>query len=97
MGYTLFMLVRPVLIRQSATHEEHVEAQTIVEKYGQSSLSRFTLFNDKSYFFHNESMVTFATKGRIALALGDPIGPEEDMSAALRAFSGFCSRNAWSP
>ena len=97
-SYTLFMLVRPVLIRQPATHEEQKRAQSIVDQHGRSSLARFTLFNDKSYFFSDGgSVIAFAAKGHIALALGDPIGPDEDLDASIRAFSGFCSRNGWSP
>ena len=97
LSYTLFMLVRPVLIRKPITQEERLKAQTLIEKYGQTPLARFALFNDKSYFFHHETVIAFAAKGSFAIALGDPIGPAEGISASLRAFNGFCSRNSWSP
>lgn len=95
-GYSLIMLVRPVLIRQPATQEEHTRAQAIVEKHGRSSLARFTLFEDKSYFFSpNGSMIAFVIKGRIALALGDPIGNDGDMETSILAFKKFCAVNDW--
>jgi phosphatidylglycerol lysyltransferase len=36
-------------------------------------------------------------KGRIALALGDPIGPPEDRAGSIAAFQEFCTRNDWQP
>lgn len=97
LGYTLFMFARPVLVRQPATQEERAKAKNIVENHARSSLARSTLFTDKSYFFGNGSMIAFAAKGRFALALGDPIGPVEEIPASIRAFSGFCLRNGWEP
>ncbi len=44
----LFMLIRPMIIRQRATNEERERARQIVEAYGCSSQARFTLFEDKS-------------------------------------------------
>ena len=36
-------------------------------------------------------------KGRVALALGDPIGPIEDAQSAIIDFRQFCLRNDWLP
>jgi phosphatidylglycerol lysyltransferase len=95
-GYSLIMLVRPVLLRQPATQAERRQAQAIVEKYGRSSLARFTLLEDKSYFFSpNGSMIAFVIKGRIALALGDPIGSDGDIETSILAFKEFCAVNDW--
>ncbi|HRQ15393.1 MAG TPA: phosphatidylglycerol lysyltransferase domain-containing protein, partial [Promineifilum sp.] len=95
-GYSLFMLVRPVVIRRPANHDERARARQIVEQHGRSSIARFTLFDDKSYFFSpNGSVIAYVVKGEIALALGDPIGPEEDAGAAIAAFSDYCAHNDW--
>ena len=97
-GYSFFMLLRPVLVRQPATNNEHMQARAIVEKYGSSSLARFTLFEDKSYFFSpGGSVLAFVAKGGIALVLGDPIGPQGDEESAIPAFKNFCLRNDWRP
>jgi phosphatidylglycerol lysyltransferase len=42
-------------------------------------------------------VIAFVVKGRIALALGDPIGPAEDLAAAIAAFADHCGRNDWRP
>lgn len=98
LGYGLFMLARPVLIRRPATGEQRARAQTIVEANGRSSLARMTLFNDKSYYFSpGGSVVAYVVRGRTAVALGDPIGPEEDTLATITGFKAYCAGNDWLP
>lgn len=96
LAYALVMLVRPVLVRHPATPAERGRAAEIVACYGRSSLARFTLFEDKSYFFSpGGSVIAFVPKGRIALALGDPIGPETDIPKAITHFTNYCAQNDW--
>ncbi len=97
-GYAAVMLVRPVFLRQPAAKEERLKARQIVETYGHSSLARYLLFDDKHYFFTpGGSVIGFGIENRIALALGDPIGPSEDLAACIAAFSEFCKINDWQP
>ncbi|EDX77053.1 conserved hypothetical protein [Coleofasciculus chthonoplastes PCC 7420] len=96
----LFMLLRPVLLRGlPASSQERKLAQAIVADYGQSSLARFTLFNDKAYYFSpsGRSFIAYVPKGRGAIALGDPIGPKEDRKETIISFQEFCQRNDWYP
>lgn len=96
MGYAAFMLARPVLARQKAMPDEREQANTIVEAYGHSSLARMTLFDDKLYWFSpGGSMVAYTVEGRVALALGDPIGPPEDLPACITGYRVFCTANDW--
>ena len=96
--YALLMLLRPVLVRQPASAEERARARAIVEAYGRTGLARFTLFDDKSYYFSpGGSMLAYVVKGAVALVLGDPIGPAEDVAAAVSSFRQFCARNDWQP
>jgi phosphatidylglycerol lysyltransferase len=98
LGFALFMLIRPVLIRQLATSEEHNHAKTIVQQYGKTALARATLFDDKSYFFGSEgSVIAYGVRGRGAIALGDPIGPSDQAGNVIKEFKDFCSRNDWTP
>jgi phosphatidylglycerol lysyltransferase len=98
LGYALLMLIRPVLVRQPATPDERRRARTIVESYGRSSLARFTLFDDKSYYFNpGGSVVAFVVKGRTAVALGDPIGPSGDAAATIVGYRDYCAGNDWHP
>ncbi len=44
-----------------------------------------------------DPLIAYVVKGRIALALGDPIGPQEDFSASLAGFQELCASNDWQP
>lgn len=94
-GYAVFMLLRPVLLRDTDNSRERKQAQAIVEQYGRSSLARFTLFDDKAYYFSpsGRSVIAYVAKGRGAIALGDPIGTAEDRTEAIIGFQQFCNRN----
>jgi phosphatidylglycerol lysyltransferase len=98
-AYALFMLLRPVFLREPTTVRERQQAGNIVEKYGCSSLAAFTLLSDKSYFFSpsGRSVIAYVPKGRGAIALGDPIGPFEDRKEVIVSFQLFCQRNDWYP
>lgn len=97
--YAVGMLLRPVLFRVAASEEEIAKAHHIVEQYGRSSLACLTLLPDKSYYFSlsGRSAIAFVPKGRAAVALGDPIGPEDDRAEAIAGFREFCDRNDWLP
>jgi phosphatidylglycerol lysyltransferase len=97
-GYALLMLVRPVLKRPGTTFIEKQIAKQLVETYGQTSLARLLLLNDKLYYFSpGGSLIAYVVKGRIALVLGDPIGPEQDAASCLASFADYCANNDWEP
>ncbi len=97
--YALLMLLRPVLLRNSAALAELKRAEEIVEKYGRSSLASLALLEDKSYYFSpsSRSVIAYVPKGRGAISLGDPIGPPDDRTEAILGFQHFCDRNDWYP
>jgi len=98
MSYALFMLLRPVLNRQSMTEEERARAWEVVRAYGRTSLARYTLFDDKKFFFSSSgSLISYVTENRVALTLGGPIGPAENISADIAEFRSLCSSNDWLP
>lgn len=98
MTYALVMLTRPVLLRQPAVAEDRARAAAIVEQFGRSSLARLLLLADKAYYFSpGGSVVGYALRGRVAVALGDPVGPPEDVAAAITAFREYGAHNDWIP
>jgi len=98
-SYALLMLLRPVLLRDKTSAKERRQVQTIVEQYGCSSLARLTLLEDKSYYFSpsKQSVIAYVAKGRGAIALGDPIGPQNERQETVLGFQEFCDRNDWYP
>ena len=92
----LFLIVRPVLLRHPPTAAERERARRIVEAHGRSSLARLALMEDKSFHFTpGGSVIAFVVKNRVALSLGDPIGPPGDAAAAIAGFVEHCTRNDW--
>jgi phosphatidylglycerol lysyltransferase len=98
LGYALIMLVRPVLLRGRATPAARAQAQAIIQAHGNSPLAPLALLDDKAYYFSpGGSVVAFAVYGRIAVTLGDPIGPHGDVAAAIKGYIEFCAQNDWQP
>ncbi len=76
------VLLRPVVHPPPGHVPTSAErARAIVEAHGDSSLAAMVLLPDKSYWFsEGGSVVAYAVSGGIAVALGDPIGPAEDLA-----------------
>ncbi len=97
-GYALLAMLAPVLLRQPAGPSERQRAAEIVRQYGRTVLARFCLFPDKQYFFSpGGSLIAYGSRNGAAVALGDPIGPREDVLQTIRAFLEFCHHNDWQP
>ncbi len=97
-SYALLMILRPVLSRRPQTEGERSRAWEIVRAHGRTPLARYALFDDKLFFFApGGSLLSYVVENRVALALGDPIGPIEDVGPAIAAFREFCSKNDWLP
>ncbi len=95
-GYALVMLLRPVLSHRLATEEERSRAWEIVRAHGKTALARYAVLGDKKFFFGpNEILISYVVENRVALVLGDPIGPPEDVSSVISAFKSFCTPNDW--
>ncbi len=98
MGYALLALVSPVLVRHPANAGERARARRIVEQWGRTSLAWFALSADKSYYFSDGgSVIAFVVSRTVCLALGDVIGPPDDVLPALRGFCASCAGNDWQP
>jgi phosphatidylglycerol lysyltransferase len=96
--FALLMLIRPVILLQPATEKERERARRVVEAHGRTSLAPLTLLEDKSYFFSSGgSVVAYAVKRREAVALGDPIGPSQDVYSVIGEFKEYCAKNDWQP
>lgn len=97
-GYAFVMLLRPVLNRRIATEDERSRAWDIVRAHGRTALARYALLEDKKFFFTpNNTLISYVVENRVALALGDPIGPVEDLPNALSSFKSLCESNDWFP
>ncbi len=95
--YGLSMILRPVVYRRRTLPAERKWAKTILEQYGRSSLAFLTLLPDKFYYFSSskKSFAAYTLVGNVAVVLGDPIGPVEDIPNLIAQFKKTCERNDW--
>jgi phosphatidylglycerol lysyltransferase len=95
--YAGLALFRPVAYHFRELPRERALARGIVERYGRTSLDYFKLWNDKTFFFSpsHRAVIAYRVTGNVALALGDPVGPEEELLAAARNFVEYCQDNGW--
>jgi phosphatidylglycerol lysyltransferase len=98
LGYGVLEVLRPVLRARRMHRADIAGARKIVEQYGTRSMAHFTLLGtDKSYFWSSTgaSFLAYRLSFGVALVLGDPIGPEEELEPLLLAFSAYCLRQDW--
>lgn len=95
--YALYALFRPALYRLRTRPQERALARAIVEKHGRSSLDFFKFWPDKSFYFSpsRRSFVAYRVGNHFALALADPVGPEEEIEGVISGYAEFCRENDW--
>lgn len=96
--YCGFALFRPVVYKLRTLPRERAMAAAIVDKYGRTTLDYFKTWADKSFFFSpsRASFIAYRVGANVALALGDPVGPEEEIEPLIRDYLQFCRDNGWS-
>ncbi len=95
----IYNLFRPIAYILRTRPQERAEVKTIVEKFGRSDMDFFKTSSDKSYFFSagHQSVIAYKTVGGIALALGDPVGPNAQLPQLIKDFLAFCNTLGWRP
>jgi phosphatidylglycerol lysyltransferase len=96
--YALLMLLRPVLNRKPISEAEREYAWEIVRAHGQTALARYAVLDDKKFFIDAGGvLLSYVVENRVALVLGDPIGPADAIPSVLTSFNSFCASNDWIP
>jgi len=70
-------------------------AQAIARAHG-AAYGHLALVGDKTLLFsaNGKAFIMFSASGRSCVAMGDPVGPEEEMPELIWAFKGLCDRYA---
>jgi phosphatidylglycerol lysyltransferase len=102
LGATAFVAIglsafRPAVYRIVSQPRDLIHARAIVETHGQTAIDFFKLWPDKSYFFSpsGRSVVAYRVGNGVAIALGDPVGPSDEIAETIRAFVAMCRGNGW--
>jgi phosphatidylglycerol lysyltransferase len=95
--YTIFALYRPVVYRFHTLPQERLRAKELLSLYGRASLDFFKLWPDKSWFFNSAGncFIAYSVGANFAIALSDPVGPEEEIEATVAGFRRYCEDNGW--
>src|SRR5262245_4975716 len=77
--------------------QERLRAKQILSLHGRAALDFFKLWPDKSFFFNlrGDCFIAYSVATNLAIALGDPVGPEEEIEAAVSGFTRYCEDNGW--
>lgn len=102
MSFTMLTLFAIALMRP-ALHRGRHRAQAarvaeLVRRHGDSSIAAFALDREVDYFFsaNGRAVIAYRFESDTLLAIGDPIGPEEEIPSLLEAFERFCREHDWS-
>ncbi len=73
--YMAVHLLRPLIQAASATADERVRANRLLDRYGADALCYFHMRGDRSYIFApgGQGFVSYVVRGDIALLGGDPV------------------------
>jgi phosphatidylglycerol lysyltransferase len=95
--YACFALFRPMLYHFRTAPRERALARKIVQQYARTPLDLFKLWPDKSYFFSpsQRCVIAYRVADNIAIALGDPVGPEQEIGPTVCKFLEMCRGNGW--
>jgi phosphatidylglycerol lysyltransferase len=95
--YAGLAFFRPIIYRLRTFPQERLHAAAILRMHGRSSLDLFKLWPDKSYYFNTAGncFIAYCVGNNYAMALADPVGPEEYLEETVRGFLEFCRSNDW--
>jgi phosphatidylglycerol lysyltransferase len=76
---------------------ESARVAELLQRHGDSSVGAFALASDSDYFFsaNRRAVIAYRFESDVLLAIGDPIGPPEEIPALLEAFAAYCAERDW--
>jgi phosphatidylglycerol lysyltransferase len=85
------------IARPTLQSGERARTERIVEQYARTPLDLFKLWPEKSYFFSpsGRSVIAYRLAANVAVALGDPVGPGNEIEPTLRSFLQMCGEKRW--
>jgi phosphatidylglycerol lysyltransferase len=96
--YGMGAILRPVASTLLPKKQRQAVAE-LVSCHGSNSISYFALGAEKCTFFSSsgKAIISYVLKGDVALVVGDPIGPEEELPTVIGEFLTVCRQQDWIP
>jgi phosphatidylglycerol lysyltransferase len=98
--YSALALFSPIRFRLSNHRQDYEDIRRILARHSTTSEDFFKLWPaDKAYFFngHRTAAIAYRATHSVALIVGDPVGPKNEIRELLNQFMGFCRINDWQP
>ncbi len=97
--YAGLALFRPVVYSLRTAPRQRERARSIVLAHGGAATDFFKTSPDKSLFFSSrgDAFVAYRVAASVAVALGDPVGPDAAIEDAIRDYLALCDANDWEP
>jgi phosphatidylglycerol lysyltransferase len=97
LGAGVIEVLRPVRSTRPLLRQERTRVYEVVRRNGKLGTVHFALSRDKSYFWSEtgQTMMAYRVVNGVALALGDPIGLEEEHESLVQSFLAYCHRQDW--
>jgi len=94
--YCLTIFLRGVAGPRALPAEREI-AKAILTLHGRSATAFMTLWRENSLFFgpRRECYVAYKVSSRVAIVLGDPVGPEHHWPGTIDAFALFARQKGW--
>ncbi len=98
---TIFLIVtslfKPLKYIYATQEQERKLALAIADKCGRSSIDFYKTMPDKSLFFSKSKncFVSYGVANDVVVVLADPVGPEDELPAALQEFVDWVTDNGW--
>jgi phosphatidylglycerol lysyltransferase len=100
-GLTLLVVLTVVLLRPAQHRRRHradaARVREIAMRFGDSSVVAFALGDDVDYYFsaNGRAVIAYRFESDTLLAIGDPMGPPEEIPSLLLEFERFCHEHDW--
>jgi lysylphosphatidylglycerol synthetase-like protein (DUF2156 family)/membrane protein DedA with SNARE-associated domain len=95
--YVFGALLAPVAWRRETTANLE-EVERLAAVHGRDAMSYFAKQDDKRHArVGGGGFVGYRVVRRVAVAAGDPVGPDEAVPASIADFATLCARNDWVP
>lgn len=101
LSFTLVIGFAIAALRPATHRRRHRAAvdrvRALIAAHGDSSVSAFTLEDDADHFFsaNDRAVIAYRFESDTLLAIGDPIGPAEEIPGLLEDFARYCLDHDW--
>ncbi|MFZ0218334.1 MAG: DUF2156 domain-containing protein [Candidatus Dormiibacterota bacterium] len=77
-------------------NEERCRVWSLTSRLGRNSISQLAGHTaERFHWIEDDAVVAYTVRDRIAVALGDPIAPGDDLSPAVLGFRAWCASQRW--